>query len=165
MARGPGTTPLKQSQGEELGGLTQERWEIDLPMLKKNGLEVERRVLTHLKKCFGKRRETPFLPPQPLSPSPREFPALNGYGRLITLAQQGPCASFKPPKGVGRCHKAWHPSAQSVLGQLGRASSASFACFPLRACWSQTQPPWGPCFCGVGGKGGGEEEIGPRKAR
>lgn len=35
MARGPGTAPLKQSQGEELGGLTQERWEIGLSMLKK----------------------------------------------------------------------------------------------------------------------------------
>lgn len=56
MARGPGTAPLKQSQGEELGGLTQERWEIGLSMLKKKkkGLEVERRVLAHLKQCFGK---------------------------------------------------------------------------------------------------------------
>ena len=61
MARGPGTAPLKQSQGEELGGLTQERWErweIGLSILKKKkkkkGLEVERRVLAHLKQCFGK---------------------------------------------------------------------------------------------------------------
>lgn len=42
MARGPGTAPLKQSQGEELGGLTQERWEIGLSMLKKKkkGLDI-----------------------------------------------------------------------------------------------------------------------------
>ena len=68
MAQGPGTAPLKQSQGEELGGLTQERWEIGLSMLKKKkkrGLEVERRVLAHLKKCFGPFVFLLFLQTQP----------------------------------------------------------------------------------------------------
>ena len=51
MARGPGTAPLKQSQGEELGGLTQERWEIGLSMLKK---KKKKKDTTRNKKLFGK---------------------------------------------------------------------------------------------------------------
>lgn len=48
MARGPGTAPLKQSQGEELGGLTQERWEIGLSMLKKKMGWKWRDVSSHI---------------------------------------------------------------------------------------------------------------------
>ena len=80
MARGPGTAPLKQSQGEELGGLTQERWEIGLSMLKKKkkGLEVERRVLAHLKQCFGKKEKRLPSPHNLLNPSSPRIHVLNG---------------------------------------------------------------------------------------
>ena len=155
MARGPGTAPLKKSQGEELGGLTQERWEIGLSMLKKKWAGSGETCPHTFKKMLWKRRETPFLPPQPLESLSPENSRFTWICRLITPASKVPVPPSSPPKGVGRCHKAWHLSAQSVLGQLGRASLCLLRLFPIKGLLVPDTTTLGSLFLWGGGKGGG----------
>lgn len=77
--------------------------------------------------------------------------------------EQGPCASFEPPKDSQGATEPG-PGQRSVSsGNQAVLPSAFFASFPLRACWSQTQPPWGPCVCGVGAREGGRRKLGCRR--
>lgn len=104
---------------------------------------------------FWKKRETPSLPPQPLESLFPENSRFKWMCRLITPASKVPRPPSSTPKGVGRCHKAWHPSAQSVLQQLGHASLCLFRFFPVKGLLVPDTTTLGSLCLWGRGKGGG----------